>query len=295
MRVFKHLYWFLIAAGLCAAVLASCFGGKRDRVLAQVGDEKLMLSTLLEQLPVNVSAEDSARFVSQEVERWIEENVLFYQGKRHLDNYKALIAQAEEYKRNLIAQTYEIRLLQRKPEKVTEEQCQEFYEQFGHQLLLDEPIIQGFYVKIVKPAEKKSNALADLKAWLKQMLQGNTDHAEELEQFCQLHSVEYEAWLDDWVDLSVLTDRLPEVVADVPSFLKQQVYEMSDENYSYVFIVSDFRLAGESMPYQYAQSQIVDLLQHRQYKEERQLILNSLYEEMKENGTLIIGEKENEK
>lgn len=279
-------YWLFVIWAAMAVVFTSCFGGKRDRVLAQVGEEKLMLSTLVAQLPIDVSPEDSAAFVNEAVERWVADEVLYYQGKRHLDNYNELVAQAEAYKHNLIGQVYETRLLQQKRNEVSDEECQSFYDEYKQQLLLDRPVIQGLYVKLPKPANMKMKAMVDLRSWLKQLLAGNTDHAEELEQYCQLHAVEYETWLEEWVELSQLSSHLPVVVADAATFLKQQVYEMTDDDFVYLFIISDFRLSGEPMPFDYALPQVRDILLRRNYRQVKQQLMNELIDDMKRSGVV---------
>ena len=54
-----------------------------EKILAQVGDEKLNLSTLAEQMPKGLNAADSASFSNAYIEQWIQDQVLKMEAEKN--------------------------------------------------------------------------------------------------------------------------------------------------------------------------------------------------------------------
>lgn len=273
---------------LCATLfLSSCqISTDEGPVLAQVKEKRLLLRDVLELMPVGISSIDSASFVREYTENWVNEELIYQQGINHLGNYRELMQQVKQYERSLISQSYERALLETHEQDVSDEECEAFYAFYGNQMKLEEPIIKGFYVKI--PADKKKQK--SLKDWLVKLQKGDTDIMEELEQYCQLRAVDYDVFLEQWHPLSFVADRLPEQVVDASSFLKVKLYEMNDEEFDYLFLATDFRLEGENAPFEYILPEIRPILVNKRRRE----LLKSIYQEMRqqalESGTLIINE-----
>lgn len=248
-------------------LLASCSSAPKDVVLAQMGEKKLMLQEVHAQMPDVISPGDSIAYVEHYVNQWVERELLYMQGMRYLENVPELLDQVEEYKRTLVSQTYERELLRQYEAEVTDEECEAFYEKYSKQMLLNEPVVLGFYVKL--PSDNTKHDA--LKTWLKQLEKGNTDYVEELEQYLQLRATDYDGFLEQWHPMHFVTDRLPVQVVDAASFLKLKIYEMEDDDYKYYLLVTDFRLEGEVMPYEYALPEIREILltQHRREYQKR--------------------------
>lgn len=241
--------------------LNSCQTDKGEGVvLAEVGASKLLLSEVLEQMPAFSSHADSMAYVAEHVDRWVAEELVYQQGTRYLTNYDQLQQQVEEYRRRLVTQSYDRELLRQHAQDLTEEDYRAFYEKYGKQLILSEPIIKGFYVKI--PIDKKTKH-KKMKEWLKQLSEQNTDHTEELEQYLSLHAVDYDGFFDQWMPLTYVSERLPEQVVDVVSFLKIGLIELTDDDFAYYLHLTDFRLEKEESPYEYALPQIREILLNR--------------------------------
>lgn len=248
-------------------LLAACQQGDTS-VLAQVGEERLLSHDVLIQMPLKCTGQDSVLFVQNYVNEWVDEQLLFQQGLKNVSNLDQLEKEVVQYRRDLIARTYQAEKISIYNVEVTEEQCLAFYEENKRQLKLQYPIIKGFYVKVLSNSSK----VKDLKDWLKQIKDGNMDHAEELEQFCQQRAVDYDSFTEQWVDMRRLTDRLPTKVYDAASFLHNQVYQMKDKEYIYVFMISDFRLDKDIQPFDFCRSDIYEMLiQQNQLKYRKQL------------------------
>lgn len=251
-------------------------------MLAQVGESKLTVHDVLLQMPLTCSGPDSALFVQEHVDAWINEQLLYQQGLKNVPNLEELERQAEQYRRDLIARTYQSERLAIYSEEVTAEECMAFYESCKSHLKLEYPIIQGLYVKVLANSSKVSS----IKTWLKEIQDGKMDHAEELEQFCQQRAVDYDSFTEEWVDMRRLTDRLPVKVYDSAQFLHRQVYQQKDKEYVYLFLISDFHLAGEIQPYEFCHEEIHNMMIQQKQENYRKKLQQDLRDEALRTGLL---------
>ena len=267
----------------CMTLLVSC-QEQDSQLLAQVGEDKLYLNEVLLQMPLKINEADSVLFVRRKVDQWVNEQLLYQQGLKRVQNLDALEQQAAQYRRDLIARTYQAERLAIYADEVTEDECIAFYEENKSQILLQEPIVQGLFIQL--PA--KTTKAKQFKDWLNQMLNGNMDHAEELEQYCLQRASYYDSFLDQWVDLHRVTDHLTVKMGEPSRFLRRQVYQLSDSEYLYLFLISDFRLKGDEKPYEVCSSEIHEWLVEKKQNNFRKQLQLELRDEALRTGLLII-------
>lgn len=269
-------YWTI----LLSSVVLLCSCQQMDKsVIAQVGEEQLLKSDVLLQLPLTCTGEDSVRFVQQMVDQWIDEQLLYQQGLRNVPDLDELEQQVAQYRKDLIARTYQSARLAIYNNEVSEEECLAFYEKCKKDLRLKDPIIQGIFIQL--PAN--STKVSELKDWLKQMLHGNLDHAEDLEVFCQQRASDFDAFMDQWVDMRRLTDRLPNKLYPP---IQCQVYQQKDDEYIYLFMISDIRVAGQEQPYEFCRKELLEVLIEQKQDAFRLQLQNDLREEALRTGLL---------
>ena len=268
----KNLYLII-----CVLLLVSCKGNvPESQIVAQVGNSILTVNELTMQTPMGLTGIDSAAFVNEYIDGWIDQRIMYEQGMRNLPDIDQLNAQAENYRHNLIAQSYENELLKvRANNEISIQDIQDFYDRYSKQLRLDHPIIQGVYVKLLQNTSK----LDQVRRWMKSLNAGDQDIIPELDEFGNMRAVEYDNFYDQWVDMYQLSDKLPVTVVDAASFLKCKTYEMKDDQYYYLFVIRDYRLAGEIQPFEYAKSDVYDVLMHQRRQEFRRKLIEELREE----------------
>ncbi|MBP5214514.1 MAG: hypothetical protein J6032_07900 [Bacteroidales bacterium] len=247
--------------------------------LAQIGEERLNLNDVLLQMPMGMHGADSAAFVEEYVNGWVNEQLLYRQGLKHVQNLDQLEKQASQYRRDLISQTYLNERLLALDDLVTDEECQTFYDKNKDNLRLEYPIAQGIYIQLLSNSSKVNR----LKEWLTQILDGNMDHAEDLEQYCQLRAVAYESYSDHWVPMNRLTDFMP-TAPGLP--LQPKLYEMKDKDYIYLLLITGFYSQGEVQPFEFARNDIMELLVQQERGEHRRQLLEELKTKALESGHL---------
>lgn len=218
---------------------------------------------------LGLAAASSCREEAPEQPERSDEALLYDLAKRELPDLDRLEQQVEDYRRDLYIQTYLNQKLLLKADAVADEDCKAFYDKYGKELKLDEPIVKGLLVKL--PLQNKKNA--ELRTWLTQLSQGKEECLADLERFCAQKASVYDNFCNQWVRLNRLTDQLPITIVEPRQFLAIRAFETSDAEYEYHYVITDYRLAGEVQPYEWARQGILELLiQQRRETFRRELI-----------------------
>lgn len=280
----KHLKSFALSA--CSVLLMTACGDSIDQsqVAARVGEEILLKHDVRLHIPFGMTGADSLAFAQEYVSKWVDEQMLYQQARKNLPNFKELEDQAQQYKYDLICQTYLVELMKSQEEAVPDSLCLKYYQDYGRQLKLESPIVKGFVMQV--PAG--NSRIKTVKDWLTQILDGKMDHVEELEQFCQQKCPYYDGFLDSWSDLHRMSDRLPVVVVDERDFLKIGVHQINEDDFTYLYVICDYRLTGEQRPYESALPDIREMLQLQHRKDSHQRLMKELRSDAIERGIISL-------
>jgi hypothetical protein len=274
----KHLFWSILCG---VGFLTSCQGPIPyidNVVLARVGDQKLTRPELRSAMPSGLSEEDSTAYAQQYIRAWIDEQLLYSQGQHHLKNLKQLDEQVADYRRALIARTYEQQLLEKQVKAVSDNECWQYYEQEASRLKLDRPIMQGLYIKTLT----ESGQLDEVRRNIRNLQHGKADEIELIERYCLQRAVAYDNFFQRWVAVETVMGKLPatfEASANRQLQTKGTLVETADSLYTYLLFVKDYRAAGESTPYEYALPDIREQLLYRKRRAVRDAVLQQLYDD----------------
>lgn len=264
-------------------LLMSC--QEQDKgLLAQVGEDKLYLRDVLLQMPLKYSADDSVLFVRNTVDEWITEQLLYQQGLRNVQNLEELEAQVQRYRRDLIARTYQAERLAIFADEVSEDECMAFYEKNKSQMRLKEPLIQAVFIKL----PNNSTKIKQIKEWLTQMLNGNMDHADELDKFCLERASHYDFFMEQWSDFRRITDYVELKPYDLYRFGSHQVLQLKDGDYTSLILINEFRQKGEEIPFEVCSNVIQEQLIEEKQSNFRKKLQLELRDEALRTGLLIL-------
>ena len=277
--------WTAIGCLFCASlVLVSCrqemeHGGKHP--LVQVGNVFLYEEDVVQSLPYGLSSADSVKFLREFVQKWIEEQVLYEKAEHNVRGDERIERMVAEYRRTLVMNNYESRLLQQKvSEELPEEELLHYYEENKQLFILEESVIKGVFIKV----PLASPGLKDLKKWYKD----SSDEAQEhLEELAFRHAVIYEHFYEHWMPISELEAKVVVNLAEISKdFDKQRDIEAKDEEYCYLLHIEEFVAKGEVKPYELARHEIVDLLANYRKVVLMNEVKRDLYNESVEMGRI---------
>lgn len=278
----KNMRMWCLLGVLCC--VASCqqkveHGGKTP--LVQVGGVYLYKEDLNRSMPYGLSGSDSVNFAKEFVRKWLEEQVLYEKAEHNVRDDENIERMVADYRRTLVMNNYEQRLLQQKmTEDLSEESLQKYYNENRQLFMLEEPVIKGVFIKV----PIASPGLKELKQWYKE----NTEEAlEELEKYAFRNSVLYEYFYEHWVPVSELEGKVIVNLADLSSdFDKHQNIEAEDGEYCYLLHIEEYMMRGEEKPYDLARHEIIDLLSNNRRVEFMNKVKKDLYNQSVEMGRI---------
>ena len=277
--------WARVSVLLCMILsLASCrqkveHGGKHP--LVQVGSMFLYQEDMVQALPYGITGVDSMKFAQEFVQKWVEEQLLYEKAKHNVRDDERIERMVAEYRRTLVMNNYEQRLLQQKvSEELPEEDLLRYYEDNKRLFVLEESVIKGVFIK----APLASPGLKDLKKWYKE----NSDEAmEQLEKHAFRYAIIYESFYEYWMPISELEGKVIVNLAEISEdFANQRDIEVKDNEYCYLLHIEEFVAKGEVKPYDLARHEIIDLLANYRKVELMTKVRQDLYNESMEMGRI---------
>lgn len=250
--------------------------------LMRAGNSFLYREDLQKILPYGLSGEDSILFVNNYMREWAEEQVLYEKAERNIRSDEWIDRMVDDYRRMLIMNDYERKLLQQQMSgDVSEEELQRYYEENKQLFVLEETVIKGVFVK----APLTSPDLKSLKKWYKD----SSDEAMELmEKYAFRNAVIYELFYEHWLPVSELEAKFVLNLATLSEdFAKKRDFETEDDEYCYLLHVEEYVPKGMVKPYELAKLEIMDLLANNRKVEFMKKVKKDLYNQSLEKGRII--------
>lgn len=256
-------------------------------VLVQVGNAYLYRDDLTKVIPYGLTGEDSVRFAMDYMRKWAEEQVLYEKAEHNVRGDGRIERMVADYRRMLIMNDYERKLLKQQLEgTISEEELMQYYEDNKQLFILEESVVKGVFVKapLVSP---------DLKE-LKKYYKDKSDEAlENLEKYAFRNAVIYEMFYDYWMPVSELEGKFVVNLAELSeNFDTERDVEVEDSESCYLLHIEEFVPKGEVKPYDLAKLEIMDLLANKRKVELMQNVKNDLYKQSLEKGRIIYYENE---
>lgn len=251
----------------------------KGKEVASVYEYKLYTNEILEALPSGLSEEDSLEFVKDYTETWIRENILLHHAEEKLSGMKEIIEnRLAKYKRSLMIYEFEKQKMEEELDTlVSDQEMKSYYENNTRDFELKDYILKCLYVKLEKGTKGEENVLKWIKSekredWLK------------LDEFCANNAVSFYQDRDNWIFLNDILRDVPLEIPNKVSFLKgNKMVNFSDDEYTYILNILDYRLKEETSPFSLERENIKSrILQSRMnalLKDLRNNLIKTAYED----------------
>ena len=293
MRILVLLLITLLGCGACKEQ----HDHKGKTPLVEVDGNFLYKEDLMSVLPVGLSKDDSILFTEHYIRSWAEEILLYEKAANNIpDNVdvdKLLKGSrlsrkstgntlctvdvdklVENYRKALIMHTYQQELISQKlANDISEHEIAEYYGKNKELFKLEGPLIKGLFIKVPLTAPQLNN----VRRWYKSEKQ---DAIESLEKYSLQNAVKYEYFYDKWVSVTDVLDMIPLKVEAPEEYVnKHRQVELKDTAYYYFLNVSDYRGVGEEKPYEFARSEVKDLLVNQKRVSFMEQVKSDLYQQ----------------
>lgn len=226
----------------------------KEGMVEMIGNEILYAEDLQSATLKASSPEDSAQLAERYIRQWATPILLYNNAKRRVGTDDEIEQMVESYRRSLYVQKYEELLLsQRVSTQLSNDTLLSFYEANSDRFILSENILQG--ILIVTP--KNSPQLKELRKWLKKGI----DEIENIERFAYQYASAYQLFTDSWQKVNTIAENTPLDAVDLSKqMVKHNLIETTDSTNIYILSITDKRFAGDSMPFEFAEPEIRNLL-----------------------------------
>ncbi len=255
--MFKALlkYGFIYITGL---LLIQCSDTQNtaETIVAKVGERKLYLNEIRDIIPINLDKTDSASMADDYIKKWVKQELVIQKANENLTlQQKDVSRELQDYRNSLIIYKYKNELMrQRMDTTVTEAQIQAYYNAHPENFNLNKDIVKAIFVKI--PSEVANPKL------LKSMTADTSEAGlSELREYSLQYAKRFDIFTDNWVDLDVVKNNIPNEINDNNRFLTgNKQIELRDSNYYYLVSIRDYRLKNQQAPLEFVENNIKNLI-----------------------------------
>lgn len=261
----------LVSLFFCAACTDS-HDHRGKTPLVEVNGNFLYKEDLQSVLPAGLSKDDSLLFAERYIRDWAEDLLLYEKAQNNIPDNEEIEKLVGNYRRALIMHTYQQELIgQRLSNEIPEQELAEYYEKNKELFKLDRPLVKGLFIKVPLTAPQ----IANVRKWYKSDAQEAVEH---LEKYSLQNAVKYEYFYDKWVPITEVMDLIPLKVPDAGEYLnKNRHVELKDTAFHYFLNVSDYRAVGEQEPYEFARTQVKDMMLNMKQVEFMKQVKEDLY------------------
>lgn len=251
-----------------------------DMTLVCVGDSTLTLHDVQARIPAGLSAEDSTAMFAGIVETWLQDVLLRDVASENMVDMEKIDRLTREYRERLIVNEYMQRMKNGRAPQVSDAQVHEYYDRHGAEMLLEQPLIQGVYIKVNSDADH----LDELRRWMRSATNKSVDNIEKYGLKGALH---YDYFKDRWVDWSQIAATIPYKFGDPDTFVRTHTnFETTVNGSTYILHISDRLATGQQMPYSFAAPIIRESLSLASRDDYGSRLLESLTREARSSGRL---------
>jgi hypothetical protein len=243
------LFFFLFACD-------SGIDNSEERVLARVFDEYLYESDITGIIPENTTVRDSIEIVRNYIDNWIQQRLVLTKAMNNLTPEQMNFdKQLEEYRKSLIIYEYETKLIKHKLDTiVTDQDVEEYYDQFQSNFELKDNIVKCLFVKIESDSRYRNI--------IKRLLRSDKEEDKiKLEAYCRDHAANF--FLDDqsWLLFDDLLKEIPIKTYNQEAYLQNHRYiEIGQSHYVYMVLFKDFKIKESLSPLSFERDNIRNII-----------------------------------
>lgn len=267
-------------------LFVSCGGdgtsSQEDRdVLLRAGEETLTMREVVRMIPVGMEPADSAEMFQLIVDNWIKSKVLSGLAERKLPDVAEIDEKVADYRNRLIVAEYLREMKKGKEFKVSQDSIREFYNHYKGDMLTESPLVKGIYLKV---AADRSN-LEEIRGLV---FCGSDECIDRLEKSSAGGAIQYDYFINDWVDWQIIADRIPYRFYDPDAFLKSTSnFETSYNGSVYLLHISSYLPTGSEPPYEFASVRIGEMMERTNIKKFEESLVRSLVNKAVSDGDLV--------
>lgn len=284
MKCFSQIY-VILSVAMFSMVLGGCEKSEStpvsgDVALLSVGDSSLMLSDVVRRIPEGLAETDSVAMFNSIVDSWIQDMLLIDVASENLPDMERIERMVADYRNRLIMMEYRKRMKNDTQLAVRDADIKSYYEAHADDMRLEHPVIKGIYIKVPSNADRIEN----VRQWVYAATRESVD---KLEKYGLKGAMQYDWFVDRWVDWETVADQIPYRFYDADAFVESTVNFETEYNGSTYFLhISEYLKSGDVMPYSFAEEQIREMIMQQGKRDSDRRLMQSLFDNAVKSGRL---------
>jgi hypothetical protein len=268
----KYIFVLLFSVTMLQCTKTEVAG---DKILAQVGEKKLLQSEIAQIIPKNIELEDSTLMANDYIRKWVKQELLIQKANENLTlEQKNLTKEIEEYRNSLIIYKYKNELMNQQMDTVvTKTQIEQYYNENPDNFKLNTNIVKAVFIKI--PLQVANTKL------IKELVDDDSDEGKNaLREYSIQYAKSFDFFNDNWVNFDVVKNNIPGNISDEKQFLdRNNQIELKDSIYYYLVTIQDYKLKNELAPVEYVENNIKNLILNKRKIEFLKQVEENVYKE----------------
>ena len=255
-----------------------------QKPVAKIMDKYLFFSEIKDIIPNDSSKEDSIIIANSYIKQWITKQLLLYKAELNLSNKEKDITKLiNDYRASILIHRYKEKLIGQKLNlNFTNEELENYYNQYKFNFSLSENIVKALYIKLPINAP-------NLKRLTKIYRSSKAKDLEELENYCLLNATKYDHFNDAWIPASIVLNKLPITYTNEIKYLKNHKYiEVKDEEYVYFVKINDIKYVNSQAPFKYITKDLIEIVKNKKRLEFEVQLEKEINKEAKEQNLYTI-------
>lgn len=274
--------YFILIAVLLTFACSSKVDHHGKTPIASVGDVYLYKEDVAALVPMGFSYKDSVDFLNDYIKIWAEDMLFYNMAKSNISNTSSIDELVENYRRNLIINEYQERLVREKMEvSISEDTIRKYYDADRNMYILNHPIVKGVFIKVAVG----NHELNRVRKFMRMKADGDRD---KLERFTLRGAADYMYFRDEWIDLEDVWQKMPKT-ADISAIKgDDSMFESKDSAFVYLLHVDSFIPRGGNTPYEIAYNDIKEVIYNEKKAAYIKNVREDLFNRAVENGKFRI-------
>lgn len=228
-----------------------------EQPIAKAADQYLYPKDLKGLLSEGTSQEDSAKFTSSYVDKWIRKQLLINKAQHTIEFDEAeLERKILDYKYALMVHEFEkLKVNERLSLDVTDEEIEQYYEEKYENFLLKQNIVKCIFAKIPEDAP-------DIRKFRSTLRRYPESKFEDIKTYCLQFANKYSLEDSTWINFDDIIQNTH--LAGIPNkiqFLKSNKFvESTNEGFIYFLKILDYKISEEVSPLSFIKSDIKNII-----------------------------------
>lgn len=280
MRTGIYILFGLLLLGSCSKNTTT----EQKGTLVKINERTLTKEDVLSVLPKKLSSADSLLWAESYIKQWVKDNLVYDVALQNLDddNRAEIDRLVDSYRRSLVRYRYQEQLVhERLSANITDEEKRKFYDENQDQFVLDHSLVKGLFLKIPIDAPN----LDEVKKWYRSTSEASI---EKIEKYSVQNALVYDYFYDKWVSFDEVVANIPIKVTNETEFLRTHSFvETADSSYCYLLNIEEYVAKGKIAPFEYANTQISDMLVNQRKVQFLKNFEEELYNDAIRDGNVV--------